>query len=204
MDPQTPVLPGHDLTEILFAQNQPEYNALPVLKYPTQVNGQPCGAMLSRWQPSAEDMERLLRGESIYLEVLGTAHPPVKLFVAGADEMHREISRPVNDLVREPVYTKPVCRGSIALGNACGHCERCTWELSRQACTRSGGHSGPCNGIPVPACGVNFQNFMATKPWHRCPIAGCDKVEDQNVPGPPRVPGQWYCLTHRHLQPRSS
>jgi hypothetical protein len=26
-----------------------------------------------------------------------------------------------------PRFEKPVCRGSAALGSACGHCERCQW-----------------------------------------------------------------------------
>lgn len=27
-----------------------------------------------------------------------------------------------------PAFTKPTCRGSYALGTACGNCERCEWE----------------------------------------------------------------------------
>jgi hypothetical protein len=35
----------------------------------------------------------------------------------------------------------------------------------------------------------------------RCPV--CDKEEPQEKPpGPPRVPGQWYCVAHRHMQSR--
>lgn len=28
----------------------------------------------------------------------------------------------------EPDFVGPVCRGSVRLGSACGHCERCKWR----------------------------------------------------------------------------
>lgn len=28
-------------------------------------------------------------------------------------------------------FNKPYCRGSYALGSACGHCEKCDWERSQ-------------------------------------------------------------------------
>ena len=30
--------------------------------------------------------------------------------------------------VLEPAFSKPVCRGCVALNSACGHCERCLWR----------------------------------------------------------------------------
>lgn len=30
-----------------------------------------------------------------------------------------------------PSFERPTCRGSYQLGSACGHCERCEWELSQ-------------------------------------------------------------------------
>lgn len=34
------------------------------------------------------------------------------------------------DRIPEPTYLGPVCRGSAALGTACGHCERCKYHQS--------------------------------------------------------------------------
>jgi hypothetical protein len=33
------------------------------------------------------------------------------------------------DLDQYPLFQEATCRGSFALGTACGHCERCRWEL---------------------------------------------------------------------------
>lgn len=60
-----------------------------------------------------------------------------------------------------PAFKKPTCRGSIQLGSACGHCERCTWErelirTSLIAGTQAARHQSNCGGDPMlgTACGV--------------------------------------------------
>lgn len=93
MDPERPVLPGHDAPETLFGESQPEYATLPAIHYSTDVNGEQMPAMLSRWRFSDDERERIARGEDLFLEVLGRNHPPVKLFVAESDEVFREIMR---------------------------------------------------------------------------------------------------------------
>jgi hypothetical protein len=42
-----------------------------------------------------------------------------------------------------PVFLRPTCRGCFALRSACGHCERCDWELD----------GGRLNTFIVPADG---------------------------------------------------
>ncbi len=44
------------------------------------MNGdQPC--MVSAWEPTPAEIERIVAGEKIYLSVIGTGHPPVMLYV---------------------------------------------------------------------------------------------------------------------------
>lgn len=40
--------------------------------------GVPC--IISKWQPSKEDIEAINRGEGIYLSIVSTGMPPVSLF----------------------------------------------------------------------------------------------------------------------------
>ena len=47
--------------------------------YKGQYNdGMPC--IVSKWQPSKEDIEAINRGEGIYLSICSTGMPPVSLF----------------------------------------------------------------------------------------------------------------------------
>jgi hypothetical protein len=38
---------------------------------------------------------------------------------------------PAPDPRQPPVFLRATCRGSFALNSACGHCERCDWELKK-------------------------------------------------------------------------
>jgi hypothetical protein len=87
MDPQRPVLVGHDAPETLFGESQPEYATLPAIHYATEVDGEQMPAMLSRWRFSDDERARIARGEDLFLEVLGKNHPPVKLFVRSCATM---------------------------------------------------------------------------------------------------------------------
>ena len=39
------------------------------------------GVMISAWMPLPDELEKLAAGAPIYLQVVGTGHPPVMLFV---------------------------------------------------------------------------------------------------------------------------
>lgn len=63
MQPTSPVLPGYNLPEIKFAENQPEFQTLPAVR--TQD-----GLVLSRWEPTPEELQALTTGTaSLFLFV---------------------------------------------------------------------------------------------------------------------------------------
>lgn len=47
------------------------------------VNG-PIPTMVSAWEPTPDEIERIKAGAKIYLRVMGTAHPPVLIEVGEA------------------------------------------------------------------------------------------------------------------------
>lgn len=53
-----------------------ECGSLPVFSG-QDLDGRPC--IISKWQPSKEDIEAINRGEGIYLIISGTGMPPVSL-----------------------------------------------------------------------------------------------------------------------------
>lgn len=64
--------------------NSQGYRGLPlrdeVINCP--VNGDATPVMVSAWEPTPEELERLNAGAPVHLRVLGTAHPPVIVDVA--------------------------------------------------------------------------------------------------------------------------
>ena len=76
MKPVSPVVPGWNLKETIFAENQPPYIPLPTVRPPGVK-----GMVVSRWSLSWKERLQVLFGGSIWLQVLTFGHPlqPVKL-----------------------------------------------------------------------------------------------------------------------------
>lgn len=62
MRPVSPIIPGVELTETVYAANQPEYHPLPVFKNDD-------GTVLSRWHLSFWERVRVLLNGDVYLWV---------------------------------------------------------------------------------------------------------------------------------------
>lgn len=60
MTPSSPIIPGHDLPETVYAKDQPEYSPLPVFRNPD-------GTVLSRWHCTWRERLRILLTGDIYL-----------------------------------------------------------------------------------------------------------------------------------------
>lgn len=53
-------------------------------------------------------------------------------------------------------------------------------------------------GCQIEGCGCREYDG---RDLDRCPGCGKERPTDR-PPGPPPIPGQWYCVNHRHLQRR--
>lgn len=63
------------------------YNPLPLLDTTVNctVNGEGTPAMITAWMPTDAEIEAINVGAPIFLQILGTQHPPVLLFVGGVN-----------------------------------------------------------------------------------------------------------------------
>lgn len=66
----------------ILAKNQPQYLQLPIRDEPTDSGN----AMVSSWQLTPDELERLSQGAPLYLRIMGIVHPPVLLFVGDPTE----------------------------------------------------------------------------------------------------------------------
>jgi len=66
----------------IMAEGQPEYLQLPIRD--VVYDGTPC--MLSVWEPTPDELDRLAKGAKIILSIVGTMHPPVAIGVGLAPE----------------------------------------------------------------------------------------------------------------------
>ena len=74
MKPISPVIPGRNFPEVVFAKHQPEYLPLPAISNPE-------GRVTTRWCLSWRERLQALWGGNVWLQVLTFNHPlqPVKL-----------------------------------------------------------------------------------------------------------------------------
>lgn len=94
-EPQSPVVPGLEPYEIVYAKDQPEYLPLPVLRSPT-------GILYSRWKFSAEERAAIAAGADLYVSThtffqplqpigLEVLHPPDAEQIEHDWELKREL-----------------------------------------------------------------------------------------------------------------
>lgn len=76
MDPSTPVIPGLQLPELVFAKDQPEYRPLPAYRSDD-------GLVVTRWKLTWAERFAVLFGGNLWLSVLTFNRPiqPVKIDV---------------------------------------------------------------------------------------------------------------------------
>ena len=96
MKPSSPVIPGYDLPEVVYAKDQPEYQPLPVVR----IEG-PEGQVVTRWALSEDERARIAAGQDVYLWIctFGKALQPVLLEIKSPDELMAKESTEWPDFV---------------------------------------------------------------------------------------------------------
>lgn len=67
-----------------LAKDQEDYRRLWIRDESVQVADRLMNAMTSAWEPTPQQIEALVAGGKIYLQILGNVHPPVCLWVEAA------------------------------------------------------------------------------------------------------------------------
>ena len=64
------------------------YNGLPIRDemIAERVNGPETPCMLTAWEPTPDELERLNRGAAVHVRILGSVHPPILVEVGDAPE----------------------------------------------------------------------------------------------------------------------
>lgn len=75
-EPVSPVVPGHDINEVVFGKGQLQYQELPAIILPTAQ-----GEVVTRWQLSEEERARIAQTGEIWLCALTFNQPPQPLIV---------------------------------------------------------------------------------------------------------------------------
>ena len=148
MKPVSPVFPGQpqfESSEITIAKDQPEYLPVPALLLGP--DGRPVASLqqareiMTRWELDEEEIKLLIETKSFYYyqsvfqnhcpgcnAELASKMSPVMFSVSepGTSQPGRSTER-----IPFETFTGPTCKGSFALGTACGTCEKCLWLKAR-------------------------------------------------------------------------
>jgi hypothetical protein len=81
--PTSPVIPGFDLEEVLYAKDQPQYQPLPVYKFDD-------GTIISRWKLSWKERLLVLFKGDIYLWIM-TFNKPLQPIIINVNKPELEI-----------------------------------------------------------------------------------------------------------------
>lgn len=89
MNPASPVLPGQEHRETVYAKDQPAYLPLPAI-----VMQGPEREVLTRWELTNEEKILLLSGGQIYLSIWTFGQPlqPIRLVVAKPEDIVAELA----------------------------------------------------------------------------------------------------------------
>jgi hypothetical protein len=76
MVPVSPVVPGNQEFEVIYAEKQPEYSPLPALRTEK--------SMLTRWHLSAEERAHIANGGDLFICCLTFGQPPYPILPIAA------------------------------------------------------------------------------------------------------------------------
>ncbi len=82
MEPVRPVVKGLEKHEVVFAEDQPQYQPLPAIRAPH-------GTILTRWRFTEDERKQIATGADLYLEILTFNRPlqPLKFYVGGEPDV---------------------------------------------------------------------------------------------------------------------
>jgi hypothetical protein len=88
MKPASPVVVGLEPYEVKFGEGQPEYQVLPALRGPA-----PEHAVMSRWEPTAEERQMIANGADVFVSIwtFGNPYPPTLVRVMNKNSSPRVI-----------------------------------------------------------------------------------------------------------------
>lgn len=79
MEAVSPIIPGSEQFEVVYAKDQPEYHPLPVLRTEN--------TLVSRWRLTDQERERIAAGEDLFVCVMHFGQPLQPLLpVIGQDQ----------------------------------------------------------------------------------------------------------------------